>query len=372
MSRRFGIILALALLFLTCSQEDSIVISSYSNANVEEIASGYQVPWSIEVIQEEEFLFTDRLNTLFYYKDGDVRVIENIPQSRDANGYGGLMDVSLHPDFESNRLVYIAFVGNDYKLRVARFELKGLKAEQLQIIYTGSQFSIGSRIEWEDDDHFFLSYGVGGDPYPEPGPQDLNDPRGKIHRFRMTGQIPSDNPVFPGSSDPASVWSYGHRNPQGLYMDKETGRLYAHEHGPLGGDEFNEIQKGGNYGWPLFSYGLNYDNTEVSDMSEAEAAVHTVLPIKAWGTDFRIAPSGLIRAKGSVFEEWNDTFLLGALNLEHLISYNMETGATRILLSGIGRVRDIAQLPSGNFLISIDQNSPDNLDSGRILKLTPK
>ena len=369
---RFGILFASSLLFLTCAQEENIVITSYSNANVEVIASGFQVPWAIEVIEEEEFLFTDRLNTLYYYKNGDVEPIENIPQARDANGFGGLMDVSLHPEFESNGLIYIAYVGNDYRLRVARFELHDLKAENLQIIYTGNQFSIGSRIEWDDNDHFFLSYGVGGDPYPEPGPQDLNDPRGKIHRFRSTGQIPTDNPVFDGNAGPTSVWSYGHRNPQGLYWDQESQRLYAHEHGPLGGDEFNEIQKGGNYGWPLFSYGVNYDNTQVSDMNEQEAAAHTILPIKAWGTDFRIAPSGLTKAVNSGFDEWNGTFLIGALNLEHLISYNEVNGATRVLLSGIGRVRDIAQLPSGNFLICIDQNSPDNLDTGRILKLTPK
>ena len=171
---------------------------------------------------------------------------------------------------------------------------------------------------------------------------------------------------------PTSVWSYGHRNPQGLFMDKSNNTLYAHEHGPLGGDEFNIIRKGGNYGWPLFSHGLNYDNSPVSNMSESEAAAQTILPEKAWGTDFRIAPSGLVRIEHSNFQDWNGTFLIGALNLEHLISYDESTDNTRVLLSGVGRVRDIAQLPSGNLLILIDQRSPKNHETGRIIKLTPK
>src|SRR6185503_12202632 len=117
----------------------------------------------------------------------------------------------------------------------------------------------------------FLSLGVGGTPYPEPGPQDLTSDLGKIHRLMADGQIPADNPILPGAAKPSSIWSYGHRNPQGLYYDAAKGTLYATEHGPLGGDEFNIVVAGANYGWPLFSYGLNYNKTPVSNMTEDAA-----------------------------------------------------------------------------------------------------
>ncbi|MDH3602010.1 MAG: PQQ-dependent sugar dehydrogenase [Candidatus Tectomicrobia bacterium] len=168
------------------------------------------------------------------------------------------------------------------------------------------------------------------------------------------------------------MWSYGHRNPQGLYYDFASGTLYANEHGPLGGDELNIITRGGNYGWPLFSYGLNYDETPVSNMSEQEAAATTILPAKYWGPDFRVAPSGLIKLSDSNFNSWNGSFLMGTLRPQDLLQYNLETDETEIVLANVGRVRDVAQLPSGNLLILVDAGSPNDADEGRIIKLTPR
>ena len=180
--------------------------------------------------------------------------------------------------------------------------------------------------------------------------------------------IPSSRAVTP----PTSVWSYGHRDPQGLYYDSAEGLLYATEHGPLGGDEFNIIVEAGNYGWPLFSYGLNYDETPVSAMTEAEAGRSTVLPRKYWARSFNIAPSGLVRLQNSLFRAWDGFFVLGSLAQERLIAYELDSDQTYILLDEIGRVRDVAQLPSGSLLILIDARSPRPSDSGRIVKLTPR
>ena len=257
----------LPLLLWFCSAEHATAPTNEPGV----LASGYWIADGIAVIGEREFLFADRAGAVYHYVNGGTTKVQGIPATKTSTVYGGLLDVSLHPSFRDSRLVYIAYVDNSYGLAVARFELRDDRAEHLSVIYKSKEFSIGSRIEWEDSSHFFLSFGVGGDPYPLPGPQNLNSDVGKIHRLMADGQIPPDNPILPGASKPSTVWSYGHRNPQGLYYDSLKRTLYETEHGPLGGDELNIVRAGGNYGWPLFSYGLNYDRTPVSDMTEDAA-----------------------------------------------------------------------------------------------------
>ena len=369
----FPIILLLTI--SSCSEEENPA-PIYEFVEYEELTSGYSIPWAVEVIGETEFLFTDRMGSLHHYKSGKSVEVENIPLSltitADNLVFGGLMDVSLHPDFENNKLVYIAYVGSDYNLAVARFQLEDGVANAMRVLFKSNGFSIGSRIAWQDEQHFFLSIGIGGSPYPEPGPQNINDDRGKIHRLLDDGRIPDDNPVFPGQSGPSTIWSLGHRNPQGLYFDQEENVLYANEHGPLGGDELNIIEKGGNYGWPLFSHGRNYDQTLVTNATQAEASEFSILPMHAWGPDFRVAPSGLLKLKNTNFANWNGSFIMGAMLPENLLLFNPDTKLTQIVMKDVGRVRDIEALPSGDLIILIDQNSPDTRVSGRIVKLSPK
>jgi aldose sugar dehydrogenase len=350
-------------------------IASVLDVNIEIVASGLSIPWGIEIIAEDEYLFTERLGGLFYYRDGETVELEGVPRAYwvEVAGlvYGGVMDVSLHPDFDSNHLVYLAYVNPSGHMAVARFNFESQAIDDLEIIFQSDSFSIGSRIAWQDNDHFFVTQGVGGTPYPEPGPQDLSSDGGKIHRLMADGTVPPDNPVFQGASAPFSIWSYGHRDPQGLLVDPSDGRVYSTEHGPLGGDELNVLEKGGNFGWPWFSYGLNYDETTVSSISEAEAAQSTVLPIKFWDARINIAPSGLERLQDSLFPEWDGYFLIGSLSQERLIAYDPVGDETVILLDRIGRVRDVAQLPSGAILLLIDARTPAYSDTGRVIKLTP-
>ena len=353
-------LVAIGLLLLTACQTDDLVQPG-DEPGV--LASGFWIPDGIAVIGEAEFLVADRGGDIHHYLDGEVTRLQGIPGSRTSDVYGGLLDVSLHPGFDQNRLVYIAYTDASWNLSVARFEFRSGRATNLEVVFESTEFSIGSRIVWEDASHFFLSFGVGGDPYPDPGPQDLSSDVGKIHRLTADGGIPSDNPILPGATGPSSIWSFGHRNPQGLVYDAQGGVLYATEHGPLGGDELNVVEAGANYGWPLFSYGLNYDNTAVSDMSEEEAGAASVLPVKYWGPDFRVAPSGLLAVDG--------VFLLGALNLQHLLKYDPVTDQTEVFMRRVGRVRDIAQLPGGDFLISIDAGTPSASDLGRVVRLSP-
>ncbi len=367
----------LYIVFASCNNKDDA--PPYSNSDkyvVETLASGFTIPWAIEVISEDQYLVTERLGRLFLYKNGTLHELKNIPQAKTINAkgltIGGLMDVKLHPMYEMNQLVYIAYVGLDLKMKVARFELGENEITNLEVVFESNAFSIGSRIAWQDEEHFFVTHGVAGDPYPVVGAQDLSIDLGKIHRLMDDGAIPPDNPIFIPSTTPTSIWSYGHRDPQGLYYDSEQNILYSSEHGPLGGDELNIIIKGANYGWPLFSYGLNYDRTPVSNMSEAAAATISNLPIKYWTSNFNIAPSGLIRLAESQFNDFNNFFVMGSLAMRNLVGYNLETDETKIFMENIGRVRDIAQLPSGNLLVVIDKGSPSQSDDGRVIKLSIK
>lgn len=331
------------------------------------IAFGFTIPGALTVIGESEFLFLDRSGAVYRYASGEVGAVSGIPASRMRDVYGGLLDLSLDPAFETNRRVYLAYNDAGYGLAVARFELRGDRAGNLEVIFESEDFSIGSRIVWQDADHFFLSAGIGGDPYPDPGPQNLDSDVGKIHRLLADGRVPVDNPVLPGRSEPTSIWSFGHRNPQGLYFDRTEGALYAIEHGPLGGDELNLVEAGGNYGWPDFSYGLNYDRSPVSDMTEEEAAAESLLPVAYWTPDFRIAPSGLLRVDAPGNPSWDGSFLFGALYRNELLRYDPVTDETEVVLERVGRVRDIAQLPSGGLLIAVDAGSPGASHTGRII-----
>ena len=379
MALRLIVLLAALTLFSSCdsaSEPPNTVENAPLGVAYEVVASGFAIPWGIEVLGEEEYLFTERLGSLFYYKDGETVALDGLPRALTVEFggliYGGFMDVSLHPQFDANGSVYLAYVNTFGRMAVARFTFTDRTVQDFEVVFVSNAFSIGSRIAWEDDAHFFVTQGLGGSPHPEPGPQDLTNDGGKIHRLMADGTVPADNPVFEGATAPTSVWSYGHRDPQGLYYDADEGVLYATEHGPLGGDELNVIVKGGNYGWPLFSYGQNYDRTPVSDLTEAEAGQTTVLPLTHWDEHINIAPSGLERLEGSLFPEWDGSFVLGSLAQQRLIGYNSASDQTSILLEDVGRIRDVAQLPSGSLLLLIDAKSPNASESGRIVKLTPR
>ncbi|WP_412067275.1 PQQ-dependent sugar dehydrogenase [Rubrivirga sp. IMCC43871] len=377
MTFRYASPLASLLLLAACDAgvPDGVEVTPL-DATVEVVADGFTIPWGVEVLGENEFLVTERMGALFHIRDGERVALAGLPQTLtvEVEGltYGGYMDVSLHPQFAANGLVYLAYVTAAGRMAVGRFVFEARAASEWQVIFRSNAFSIGSRIAWSDDDHWFVTQGLGGNPFPEPGAQALRNDGGKIHRLRADGSVPSDNPVFEGATGPSSVWSLGHRDPQGLSFDVDDGRLYANEHGPLGGDELNVIERGGNYGWPLFSYGLNYDESPVSDMTEEDARQSTVLPIAHWGRDLNLAPSGLVRLVGSAFPDWNGTFLMGSLARQRLVAYDPATERTAIVMEDVGRVRDVAQLPSGALLLLVDAGSPGPSDSGRVLRVSPR
>lgn len=336
------------------------------------VADGFTTPWSIEIVGEDEFLVSDRMGDLFFINHGQKVKLDSIPESNTFKAdrhYGGLMDVSLHPEFQTNQLVYLAFVDSDYKLAVGRFAFRDQAVQDFEVIFRTNEFSIGSRIEWQDSDHFFVSQGMAGAPLPDPGPQDLSSDGGKIHRLMADGSIPSDNPVFEDVGQPTSIWSFGHRDPQGLYFGQSENVLYSTEHGPLGGDEFNIVIKGGNYGWPRFSYGLNYDGSTVGDLSEAEADSLTVMPVKAWGPSFNMAPSSLSLVE---LPGLGSRFVWGSLAQQRMIAYDIASDRTSIVLDSFGRIREVKQLPDGDLLLLVDSENSYSTYSGSLVRIAFK
>lgn len=342
--------------------------------SVDTIAQGFTIPYGIAVVDDNEYFITDRIGKMFHYKNGNMTEISGMPQvvtfgtpGLKAIMHGGLMDISLHPAYTTNHWIYIAYLDTSGMDKVSRLKIENNAATQFETIFTSRTQNYsgnGMRIVWEDATHFFLNLGnsdFSTNTNPVMFAQDLNDDRGKIHRLMEDGSIPTDNPVFDGFTAPTTIWSYGHRDVQGLFFDTSTHTLFGVEQGPKGGDEFNIIEKGKNYGWPLFSNGINYYGEQVSMISEDSARKFTVFPEHYWTVATKnggqaIAPACAIKVEGSNIAEWNGNFLIGSLAYRRLMKYNRKTGKT-FGLNIEGRVRTIKQLPGGDIIALIERNN---------------
>ena len=365
------------------SVPDSPYPLSTDSFTVTTIAEGFTIPYGIAIIEENEYFITDRIGKMFHFKDGQQTEITGMPEvvtfgtpGIPAIMHGGLMDISIHPNYSSNKWIYISYLASDGFAKVSRLKVKENTATQFETIFTTRQQNYtgnGMRIVWEDDIHFFLNIGNSNfstSTNPVLNAQDLNDDAGKIHRVMEDGKVPSDNPIFESFSSPTTIWSYGHRDVQGLYFEKATNTLFGVEHGPKGGDELNIIEKGKNYGWPLFSYGINYDGAWVSTISEDSAATFTAFPEHYWTVPTNdggqaLAPACLLKINGSSISDWNDYFLFGSLAYRRLMKYNRDTHET-YGLNIEGRVRTIKQLPSGDIIALIERNKL-NQSNGKIV-----
>lgn len=340
------------------------IVAQPLDSNEVVLADGLVVPYATAVIDDDEFLVTERFLGLAHYVDGELTRIDGVPElgiiTAGNTNVGGLMDVSLHPDFASNGLVYISYINTDLALSVARFDFTDRRVADLEVIFESADGSIGSTIAWQDSDHFFVTQGTVDVAHP----QDLSSDEGKIHRLQADGSIPTDNPTFAGQEQPGSIWSIGHRNNQGLIIDE--GMLYATEHGDSGGDELNVIVPGGNYGFPNVSSG----SVEGGLPSVDEDILASMLaPAVTWPS-FTIAPTGLARLRDSSFPDLDGRFVFGGLVSQQLVAVDLDTGETGVLLEDVGRIRDVNQLPSGDILMTVESpaNGPIN---GELIRLSP-
>lgn len=347
-------------------QEDSV--QANVNFVVDTITDQLSVPWGLAFLPDGRILITEKSGEIRIVDDGKLldEKIQGVPAVHNQ-GQGGLLDVQLHPDFDNNGWIYLTYAkpaDGGAVTALARAKLDDTRLVDLKEIFitnpvVNSSHHFGSRVAFDNDGYLFVTVGERG---TMENAQDLSNDYGKIHRLMDDGSIPEDNPFVDSANAEPSIWSYGHRNEQGLYYDKDSGVLWEHEHGPKGGDELNIVEKGKNYGWPVISYGINYDGSTITEISEKEGMEQ---PVHYW--DPSIAPSGLTMIKGDLFEGWKGNLLVGALAHQHVTRVVLD-GKTfkekEILLKDVGRVRDVKESPDGHIYVAVE-------GPGMLLKLSP-
>lgn len=354
---------------------DKPVQSEEHTFTMELVADKLSTPWSLAFLPDCRILVTELKGSLRIIEtNGNVSApISGTPAVR-YQGQGGLMEVALHPGYASNGWVYLSYSdratndqGNNVGLTaVVRGRIRdGQWIDQETIFrmppkyYLPSDIHFGSRIVFDDTGHIFFCTGERGmGPYA----QDLSRPNGKVYRLFDDGRIPPDNPFVNQPDALPSVWSYGHRNPQGLARHPVTGELWEAEHGPRGGDELNLIQRSHNYGWPIITYGMNYDGTPITDKTSKDGMDQ---PIVHWTPS--IAVCAINFYTGDRFPKWKNNLLVTALaqqELRRLVIEGHQVSKQEILFKGIGRVRYVTTGLDGNVYVCLNQ--PD-----RVVRLVP-
>ena len=330
------------------------------------VADGLITPWSMAFLPDGDMLITERPGRLRIVRDGHLLddPVEGVPAVL-AQGQGGLFDVLPHPDFESNRLLYLSFskpIGDGSEATTAvvrgRFENDRLtNVEEIFAAESRGRGHYGGRIVFDHDGYLFITVGdrqvpSTGDLEAHPA-QDRENNHGTINRIHDDGRVPFDNPFVGNADFRPEIWSFGHRNPQGLTVHPVTGELWSIEHGPQGGDELNRIQPGLNYGWPVVGYGVNYGSGtsihEGTQRDEMESPTHFWIP--------SIAPSGLMVYDGDRFPGWRGSTFVGGMAGQQLARVTLGgplRSSEETLLYGLGRVRDVRQSPDGYIYVAIE------------------
>lgn len=332
------------------------------------IAGPFEFPWSLAFLPGGAILVTERPGRLqLVSPNGTAREIAGLPAIQNA-GLGGLLDVAIDPEFADNRIVYLSHTAGEKEaptLRVlrAQLDLARHKLAQRRVIFETAELPLqaehyGGRIAVTRDGMLFLSLGDRGVSHDA---QDLSSHIGKIIRIRTDGSVPHDNPFVSVAGARPEIWSYGHRNPQGLAYEEDAGRLWSHEHGPMGGDELNLIEAGRNYGWPVITHGIGYDGKPVGEgIAKKEGMEQPFHPFEE-----AVAPSGLaIERAGAVTIFW-----IGTLAGQSLFRLEAENGKVirqlRLLREQLGRIRDVRTGPDGLLYVINDDSE------GALYRLDP-
>jgi len=374
--------------------KDGVYTSKHARFSIETVIdSGLEIPWAVEFLPDGRMLVTERAGTLRIHSTGKPggtlsEPVSGLPKIVHV-GQGGLMDVALHPEFSTNGWVYLGYADAlentggrmaPNMTRVVRGHIKDVdgkptwtdnqdifKAEDKHYLPSGLHF--GNRIVFQkapagSKSAYYVYWSI-GERGQGTHAQDLSRPNGKIHRLFDDGRVPDDNP-FVGNPDAVrSIWSYGHRNPQGLVFDLE-GRLWDTEHGPRGGDEINLIQKGGNYGWPLVAWSIDYSGeskwvpwTEDGKAPPPDGAT-IIQPVDRWMPS--IGACGLDVVRGDAFPAWKGDLVAGGLSGVNVDRIRIQGGKSverEELIRGLGRVRDVVTAPDGTIYVVL--NDPDHV-----------
>ena len=362
--------------------QTSTYYATHHNYQTVSVADGLIQPWSMAWLPNGDMLITEKPGRLRIVRDGQLLAdaVSGVPEVY-YQGQGGLFDVTPHPDFDNNQLIYLSFAkptgGDGSTTAIVRGRLQNDRLTDVEEIFASNSVGrghYGGRMAFAEDGHLFLSIGdrqaaPEGDLENHPA-QDTSNHHGVVVRLNADGSVPGDNPFVGDSDYEPAIWSYGHRSPQGLAFHPETGDLWESEHGPQGGDELNHIVAGNNYGWPVIGFGVNYGIGnpihETSQKAGMEQPKHIWVP--------SIATSGLMVYTGDKFPDWYGDIFIGGLAGQQLAHVMLEDDYRTIdreqtLLNGVGRVRDVRQGPDGYIYVAIDDRAGD--DETSVLRLEP-
>nr|WP_224484814.1 PQQ-dependent sugar dehydrogenase [Robertkochia sp. 3YJGBD-33] len=326
---------------------------------LETVVEGISIPWGMEFLPDGSMLITDKSGELIHFKDGEKTQIQGLPEIY-VRGQGGLMDLELHPDYENNGWIYISYAspegeGEGGHTAIMRAKLDGDQLVQQEVLYKATPNStsgrhFGSRIDFDNQGYLFFTIGERGNR--DVNPQDITRDGGKVYRLYDDGRVPEDNPFTDREDAVKAIWSYGHRNPQGMLVHPDTGEIWVHEHGPQGGDEINVVRKGANYGWPVISYGVNYDGTPFTELTEKEGMEQ---PLYYWVPS--IAPSGMAFVTSDVYPDWKGDLLVGSLKFQYLERLEIEDRKVvkrEKIAEGLGRLRNVRIGPDGYIYMGVE------------------
>lgn len=348
----------------------TIYKSTLHNFRVVTVASGLDQPWALEFLPDGDLLVTERDGRLRRVREGKLSdPITGLPEIA-ASGQGGLLDVTLHPNFASNRWVYLTYSAGGWRgmgTELARGRLEGGALRDVQVLFKaapkvsgGRHF--GSRVRFLPDGTLLLTLGDRGE---RPSAQSMESHSGSTVRLNDDGSVPADNPYRNKAGARPELFTIGNRNVQGLAIHPQTGLPWAHEHGPQGGDEVNVLRPGRNYGWPVITYGRNY--VTGTPVGEGTSKPGMEQPVHYW--DPSIAPSGMAFYTGDKFPKWRGNLFVGALKFQLLVRLALDgekvVREERLIQGEFGRVREVRAGPDGLLYLLTQQYE------GRILRLEP-
>lgn len=357
----------------------AVVKSEVHNFRVETIASGLANPWGMVLLPDGRILVTERIGRLRVIENGQLLpdAVRGIPEVW-ARGQGGLLDIALHPDYAQNGWIYLAYskpLGEGALTEVVRGRLKDGAWVDPEVIFappeseaTTRPVHFGCRIVFDGKGYVYFSIGDRGDKLtPENNAQRLDNVKGKVHRLHDDGRVPEDNPFVGRAGAAASIWSYGNRNAQGLAFQPGTQLLWETEHGPRGGDELNIIRKGFNYGWPVVSFGINYNGQVFTEQTQAPGFEP---PVIHWTPS--IAVCGIAFYTGDRFPKWKGNLFAAALAQQQLVRVVIDAEKVthqEVLLKGSGRIRDVRSPGDGHLYLVYDEAREGG---GSVVRLVPE
>lgn len=349
--------------FISCAQvkQNNIEIEPQQGSfTFETVFSNVAIPWGLAWLPDESMLVGDKSGEITLVNGDKEVTISSGFDDLYLRGQGGLLDILPHPDYENNKWIYFAYAssmgeGEGGNTKIVRAKLEENKLTQIEELYKATPNStkgvhFGSRMVFDKQGYLYFTIGDRGNR--DENPQDITRDGGKIYRIKDDGSIPGDNPFVNDAGAKTAIYSFGHRNQQGMDIHPDTGEIWTHEHGPKGGDEINITKKGANYGWPVITYGVNYSGTIITEKTHKEGMEQ---PLYYWIPS--IAPSGMTFVTSDKYPDWKGHLLVGSLKfqyLELLKINNKQVTERQKVAEDIGRLRTVKMGPDGYVYLGVE------------------